>query len=261
MALYHGDISTRTRQKLDAQQKPGDKNVDSVAWGQIKSFDFVCTLIGLYDIYSILVEALLSVQQPSILSILEFDLDKSVHSIAADDFDADEDKMNNNESNTKIKHLQTIINNNESNFNGEDSEKTNNQTSITQNNTNNNNDQVITSQYDCTSELAESANASSKPTINDYNNNNNKSLTKTNRKSRKHVVQDHSSNGNDNENNRQRSLSSSSSTSSSSTSSSKSSDNQISNIPYETLHNDEDDDNNNDNLSEHSNKTINQISS
>ncbi|CAF4692273.1 unnamed protein product [Rotaria sp. Silwood2] len=63
MALYHGDISTRTRQKLDAQQKPGDKNVDSVAWGQIKSFDFVCTLIGLYDIYSILVEALLSVQQ------------------------------------------------------------------------------------------------------------------------------------------------------------------------------------------------------
>ncbi|CAF4582724.1 unnamed protein product [Rotaria sp. Silwood2] len=92
MALYHGDISTRTRQKLDAQQKPGDKNVDSVAWGQIKSFDFVCTLIGLYDIYSILVEALLSVQQPSILSILEFDLDKSVHSIAADDFDADEDK-------------------------------------------------------------------------------------------------------------------------------------------------------------------------
>ncbi|CAF4612076.1 unnamed protein product, partial [Rotaria sp. Silwood2] len=29
---------------------------------------------------------------PSILSILEFDLDKSVHSIAADDFDADEDK-------------------------------------------------------------------------------------------------------------------------------------------------------------------------
>ncbi|CAF5160815.1 unnamed protein product, partial [Rotaria sp. Silwood1] len=31
MALSHGDISTRTRQKLDAQQKPGDKDVDSVA--------------------------------------------------------------------------------------------------------------------------------------------------------------------------------------------------------------------------------------
>ncbi|CAF3940050.1 unnamed protein product, partial [Rotaria sp. Silwood1] len=31
MALGHGDISTRTRQKLDAQQKPGDKDVDSIA--------------------------------------------------------------------------------------------------------------------------------------------------------------------------------------------------------------------------------------
>ncbi|CAF1319093.1 unnamed protein product [Rotaria sordida] len=63
MALSHGDISTRTRQKLDAQQKPGDKNVDSVTSRQIKSLDFVCTLLGLYDIYSILVEASLSVQQ------------------------------------------------------------------------------------------------------------------------------------------------------------------------------------------------------
>ncbi|CAF4217241.1 unnamed protein product, partial [Rotaria sordida] len=121
MALSHGDISTRTRQKLDAQQKPGDKNVDSVT-----SLDFVCTLLGLYDIYSILVEASLSVQQVNkypwqydysieylqerftkyeeLLETLNFKstqdaenlekfaLDKLVHSTTADDFDFNEDE-------------------------------------------------------------------------------------------------------------------------------------------------------------------------
>ncbi|CAF3761474.1 unnamed protein product [Rotaria sp. Silwood1] len=149
-------------------------------------------------------------------------------------------ELHNNESNTKIQHLQIIANNNFSNHNNEDDKKTINQS---------NNDQVITSQNTGSSELlAESVNISSKSTIN----HNNKSLTKTNRKSRKNIIQDHLSN----ENNKQRSLSSSSSSSSSSsTSSSTSNDNQISNIPYETLYNDEDDDN--DNLFEHTNKTTN----
>ncbi len=40
MALSHGDVSTRTRQKLDAQQKPGDKDVDSVAVNKIEIFLF-----------------------------------------------------------------------------------------------------------------------------------------------------------------------------------------------------------------------------
>ncbi|CAF1396978.1 unnamed protein product, partial [Rotaria sordida] len=124
MALSDGDISTRTRQKLAAQQKPGDKDVDSVTSRQIKSLDFVCTLLGLYDIYSILVEASLSVQQVNkypweydysieylqerltkyeeLLETLnlkstqdaenleKFASDKLVHSTTADDFDFDE---------------------------------------------------------------------------------------------------------------------------------------------------------------------------
>ncbi|CAF3669590.1 unnamed protein product [Rotaria sp. Silwood1] len=138
MALGHGDISTRTRQKLDAQQKPGDKDVDSIASRQIKSFDFVCTLIGLYDIYSILVEASLSVQQinkypweydysieylqerltkyeelletlnfksaQDVENLEKFDLDKLVYSTATDDFDVDEDEYDE----TKVQKKQSI---------------------------------------------------------------------------------------------------------------------------------------------------------
>ncbi|CAF4054019.1 unnamed protein product, partial [Rotaria sordida] len=138
MALSHGDISTRTRQKLDAQQKPGDKDVDSVASRQIKSLDFVCTLIGLYDIYSILVEASLSVQQVNkypweydysieylqerltkygelletlnfksaqdVENLEKFDLDKLVYSTATNDFDVDEDEYDA----TKVQKKQSI---------------------------------------------------------------------------------------------------------------------------------------------------------
>ena len=40
MALSYGDICTRTRQKLDAQQKPDDKDVDNAAVNEIVMFLF-----------------------------------------------------------------------------------------------------------------------------------------------------------------------------------------------------------------------------
>lgn len=71
---------------------------------------------------------------------------------------------------------------------------------------------------------------------------NSQSPKRRNLKPDKHAVKNISPNTSDNVNNRERTLSSSSSSSSSSASSATSSDNQISNIPYETLHNDDDDD-------------------
>ncbi|CAF4114987.1 unnamed protein product [Rotaria magnacalcarata] len=90
-------------------------------------------------------------------------------------------------------------------------------------------DQVITSVCDSTNESAASINER----------NINKSLMKTTRKSHQEAAQDQSSNEDENKKHRQRSVSSSSSTS---TSSSTSADNETSNIPYETLRNEDEDD-------------------
>ncbi|CAF3767738.1 unnamed protein product [Rotaria sp. Silwood1] len=62
-SLAGGNVSARTRRNIDTEYKAGDSDNVSYKHEDIKSVDFVCKLIGLNDIYNILVRASMSVQQ------------------------------------------------------------------------------------------------------------------------------------------------------------------------------------------------------
>ncbi|CAF4853942.1 unnamed protein product, partial [Rotaria sp. Silwood2] len=62
-SLGGGDVSTRTRRNIHTECEAGDRDNFSFKHDDIKSVDFVCKLIGLNDIYNILVRASMSVQQ------------------------------------------------------------------------------------------------------------------------------------------------------------------------------------------------------
>ncbi|CAF4208097.1 unnamed protein product [Rotaria sp. Silwood2] len=62
-SLAGGDVSARTRRNIHAEYEARDRDNFSYKHDNIKSVDFVCKLIGLNDIYNILVRASMSVQQ------------------------------------------------------------------------------------------------------------------------------------------------------------------------------------------------------
>jgi len=135
------------------------------------------------------------------------------------------------DTNTKTHHLQSNKNNHSTDIDPEDYKETIGETSTA----NSNNDQALVSPLNNAGDSTRSDNVQTNAASTDHRK---KSSTKTNSKSHKDAVQDHSLNEDNDRNSKQRSLSSSSSSSSSSTSS----DNQTSNIPYETLNNEDDDD-------------------
>ncbi|CAF3337855.1 unnamed protein product [Rotaria socialis] len=130
--------------------------------------------------------------------------------------------MDNHQQNTTTLQSQSVLNNNAVDLDDENNMKTTNEIPTIDSNRNSIDDQVITSVCDSTNESAAS--------INDRN------TIKTTRKSHQQAAQDQFPNEDENKKHRQRSVSVSSSSSSTST------DNETSNIPYETLHNEDEDD-------------------
>ncbi|CAF5068881.1 unnamed protein product, partial [Rotaria sp. Silwood1] len=61
-ALTVGDLSARTRHNINSQQETGADDNGTLQIEEIKSVDFVCKLVGLIDIYNIIVKASVFVQ-------------------------------------------------------------------------------------------------------------------------------------------------------------------------------------------------------
>ncbi|CAF4382979.1 unnamed protein product [Rotaria sp. Silwood2] len=61
-ALTGGDLSARTRHNINSQQETDAGNNGTLQIEESKSVDFVCKLVGLIDIYNIIVKASVFVQ-------------------------------------------------------------------------------------------------------------------------------------------------------------------------------------------------------